>query len=191
MSKLNLKIPNRCDWVPLSKPIYLEYHDNEWGKPIKDDHKLFELMILEMFQAGLNWYIILKKRKAFKIAFDNFNPRKVAVFNEKKINQLLKNSMIIRNRLKIKSSINNANKFLEIQNEFDSFSNYIWNFTNNFPIINKWENSLEIPCESKLSESISKDLKKRGFQFFGPTITYSFMQAAGLINDHTINCEFK
>lgn len=191
MSKLNLKIPNRCDWVPLSKPIYLEYHDNEWGKPIKDDHKLFELMILEMFQAGLNWYIILKKRKAFKIAFDNFNPRKVAVFNEKKINQLLKNSMIIRNRLKIKSSINNANKFLEIQNEFDSFSNYIWNFTDNFPIINKWENSLEIPCESKLSESISKDLKKRGFQFFGPTITYSFMQAAGLINDHTINCAFK
>lgn len=191
MSKSNLKIPNRCDWVPLSKPIYLEYHDNEWGKPIKDDHKLFELMVLEMFQAGLNWYIILKKRKAFKIAFDNFNPRKVAVFNEKKINQLLKNSMIIRNRLKIKSSINNANKFLEIQNEFDSFSNYIWNFTDNFPIINKWGNSLEIPCESKLSESISKDLKKRGFQFFGPTITYSFMQAAGLINDHTINCAFK
>ena len=191
MSKLNLKIPNRCDWVPLSKPIYLEYHDNEWGKPIKDDHKLFELMILEMFQAGLNWYIILKKRKAFKIAFDNFNPKKVAVYNQKKINQLLNNSMIIRNRLKIKSSINNANKFLEIQNKFDSFSNYIWNFTDNFPIINKWENSLEIPCESKLSESISKDLKKRGFQFFGPTITYSFMQAAGLINDHTINCAFK
>ena len=191
MSKSNLKIPNRCDWVPLSKPIYLEYHDTEWGKPIKDDHKLFELMVLEMFQAGLNWYIILKKRKAFKIAFENFNPRKVAVFNEKKINQLLKNSMIIRNRLKIKSSINNANKFLEIQNEFDSFSNYIWNFTDNFPIINKWGNSLEIPCESKLSESISKDLKKRGFQFFGPTITYSFMQAAGLINDHTINCAFK
>tara|TARA_X000001036_G_scaffold157479_1_gene149527 strand:- start:3048 stop:3623 length:576 start_codon:yes stop_codon:yes gene_type:complete len=191
MSKLNLKIPNRCDWVPLTKPIYLEYHDNEWGKPIKDDHKLFELMILEMFQAGLNWYIILKKRKAFKIAFDNFNPKKVAVYNQKKINQLLNNSMIIRNRLKIKSSINNANKFLEIQNKFDSFSNYIWNFTDNFPIINKWENSLEIPCESKLSTSVSKDLKKRGFQFFGPTITYSFMQAAGLINDHTINCEFK
>ena len=129
MSKLNLKTPNRCDWVPLSKPIYLEYHDNEWGKPIKNDHELFELMVLEMFQAGLNWYIILKKRKAFKIAFDNFNPKKVAVFDQKKINQLLNNSMIIRNRLKIKSSINNANKFIKIQPK--SFSVFIF-FHQNF-----------------------------------------------------------
>ncbi len=191
MSKLNNIIPNRCDWVPLSKPIYLKYHDNEWGKPVKNDNELFELMILELFQAGLNWYIILQKRKDFKIAFENFIPKKVAFFNKKKIDQLLNNSKIIRNRLKIQSSINNAKRFLEVQNEFGSFSNYIWDFTNNYPIINTWKKSIDIPCESKLSRTISKDLKKRGFQFFGPTITYSFMQAAGLINDHTINCSFK
>ena len=191
MSKLNNITPNRCDWVPLFKPIYLKYHDNEWCKPVTNDNKLFELMILELFQAGLNWHIILQKRVDFKIAFENFDPKKVSIFNEKKIDQLLNNPKIIRNKLKIKSSINNSKRFLEVQNEFDSFSNYIWNFTNNHPIINKWKKSKDIPCESKLSETISRDLKKRGFQFFGPTITYSFMQAAGLINDHTINCSFK
>jgi len=191
MSKLDLRNSKRCEWVPLTKPLYIQYHDQEWGKPIKDDNLLFELMTLEMFQAGLNWYMILQKRNDFKIAFENFNPIKVSMFNKKKIGSLIKNPKIIRNKLKIRSSINNANKFLDIKNEFEFFSNYIWNFTNNIPINNKWETPLEIPCESQLSTLISKDLKKRGFQFFGPTITYSFMQAVGIVNDHIINCAYK
>ena len=191
MSKLDLINSKRCEWVPLTKPLYIQYHDQEWCKPVKDDNLLFELMTLEIFQAGLNWYMILQKRNDFKIAFENFNPEKVSMFNEKKIDSLIKNPKIIRNKLKIKSSINNANKFLDIKNEFEFFSNYIWKYTNGIPINNKWKNNLEIPCESELSNLISKDLKKRGFQFFGPTITYSFMQAVGLVNDHIVNCAYK
>ncbi|MFC2159619.1 DNA-3-methyladenine glycosylase I [Actinomycetota bacterium] len=178
----------RCNWVDPENKIYREYHDKEWGVPVHDDKKLFEMLILEGAQAGLSWEIVLKKRDNFKKAFDDFDPEKVARYNETKQNELLENKGIIRNRLKIKSAIQNAKVFLRIQNEFGSFDKYIWNFVNNKPIQNKFRSMMELPPKTELSDIISKDLKKRGMNFVGSTIIYAFMQAVGIVNDHEVSC---
>lgn len=178
----------RCPWVDLSKPEYLEYHDREWGVPIHDDRHLFEFLILEAFQAGLSWYTILKKRKNFRIAFDWFDPEKVARYDEAKIHELLSNPEIIRNRAKVHAAVNNAGRFLEVQEEFGSFGAYIWGFIDNKPIVNVLRKLEDYPSKSSQSETISKALQKRGFSFVGPTIVYAHMQATGMVNDHTIDC---
>ena len=177
----------RCQWCVGDK-LYQEYHDKEWGKPIYDDAILFEFIILESFQAGLSWITILKKRENFRNAFDNFNYKKIANYDEKKIAELMQNAGIIRSELKIKSAISNAKAFLKIQQEFGSFSKYIWNFTNGKPIVNHPKTVIDVPATTILSESISKDLKKRGFKFVGPTIVYAYMQAVGIVNDHVADC---
>ena len=177
----------RCQWCVGDK-LYQEYHDKEWGKPIYDDAILFEFIILESFQAGLSWITILKKRENFRNAFDNFNYKKIANYDEKKIAELMQNAGIIRSELKIKSAISNAKAFLKIQQEFGSFSKYIWNFTNGKPIVNHPKTVIDVPATTILSESISKDLKKRGFKFVGPTIIYAYMQAVGIVNDHVADC---
>ena len=177
----------RCQWCVGDK-LYQEYHDKEWGKPIYDDAILFEFIILESFQAGLSWITILKKRENFRNAFDNFNYKKIANYDEKKIAELMQNAGIIRSELKIKSAISNAKAFLKIQQEFGSFSKYIWNFTNGIPIVNHPKTAIDVPATTILSESISKDLKKRGFKFVGPTIVYAYMQAVGIVNDHVADC---
>ncbi|QQK08478.1 DNA-3-methyladenine glycosylase I [Miniphocaeibacter halophilus] len=176
-----------CDWAENSK-IEREYHDNEWGIPNHDDRYLFEMLILEGAQAGLSWSIILKKRNEYKKAFDNFEPSKVAKYDIKKKEELLKNKGIIRNRRKIESAINNAIRFLEVQEEFGTFDKYIWSFTNGKQVINQWTDTTSIPSSSDLSKSISKDLKKRGFTFVGEVIIYSYLQAIGIIDDHLIYC---
>jgi DNA-3-methyladenine glycosylase I len=168
--------------------IYIDYHDNEWGKPIYDDFQLFELLTLEGAQAGLSWITILKKREAYRQAFDNFNPYKVALYDDKKIAELLENKGIVRNRLKIHSTVNNAKLFIKIIEEYGSFSTFIWSYVDNKPIVGNWKSLYDIPITTLLSDKISKDLKKRGFKFVGSTIIYSFMQAAGLVNDHAHNC---
>jgi DNA-3-methyladenine glycosylase I len=165
-----------------------EYHDTEWGVPVHDDQLLFEFLILEGAQAGLSWNTILQKRENFKKAFDNFDYIKIAAYNEKKVEELLNNAGIIRNRLKIEAVIANANALLKVQKDFGSFSNYVWKFVNDTPITNKFNTLEEIPAKTEKSELISKALKKRGFKFVGPTIIYSFMQAVGMTNDHTTNC---
>ena len=177
----------RCKWC-LSDPIYIKYHDNEWGNPVYNDSKIFEYLLLETFQAGLSWITILKKRNAFRKAFDNFNYKKIAKYTDEKIKQLNKNNDIIRNKLKIKAAKNNAIAFIKIQKEFKSFSKYIWAFTKNKPIQNTFKSIKEIPSQTPLSNKISKDLKKRGFKFIGPIMIYSYMQAIGMVNDHTTNC---
>ncbi len=177
----------RCQWCVGDK-LYQEYHDKEWGKPIYDDAILFEFIILESFQAGLSWITILKKRENFRNAFDNFNYKKIANYDEKKIAELMQNAGIIRSELKIKSAISNAKAFLKIQQEFGSFSKYIWNFTNGKPIVNHPKTVIDVPAKTILSESISKDLKKREFKFVGPTIVYAYMQAVGIVNDHVADC---
>ena len=177
----------RCQWCVGDK-LYQEYHDKEWGKPIYDDAILFEFIILESFQAGLSWITILKKRENFRNAFDNFNYKKIANYDEKKIAELMQNAGIIRSELKIKSGISNAKAFLKIQQEFGSFSKYIWNFTNGKPIVNHPKTVIDVPATTILSEAISKDLKKRGFKFVGPTIVYAYMQAVGIVNDHVADC---
>jgi len=177
----------RCSWANYNE-LMKEYHDKEWCTPIHDDRILFEFLILEGAQAGLSWNTILKKRENFRKAFDNFDYKKIARYNEKKVEELLNDAGIIRNRLKIEAAIANANAFLKIQDEFGSFNNYIWKFVNDKPIINKFIASEELPAKTKQSELISKDLKKRGFKFVGPTIIYSFMQAVGMTNDHTTDC---
>jgi DNA-3-methyladenine glycosylase I len=171
----------RCEWAGTDP-------DNEWGVPLHDDNRLFELFILEGMQAGLSWITILKKRRHFRHAFDNFNPKKIAGYNNRKILQLLSNKNIIRNRLKIEAAVNNARAFLNIQKEFGCFDSYIWKFVNNRPVMNKWKTCKEIPSSTKTSVKMSKELNKKGFKFAGPTICYSFMQAAGMVNDHTTNC---
>lgn len=177
-------MPNkhRCKWVNLNNPLYVAYHDTEWGRPIFDDHRLFEMLILESFQAGLSWECVLNKREEFKKAFDNFDINKIINYDDKKIAQLLSNDKIIRNRLKINASINNAKIFMEIQKEFKSFSNYLWHWTNNKIIYETDKTS------SDLSDAISKDLKKRGMKFVGTTIIYSYLQAVGVINSHEKDC---
>lgn len=175
----------RCGWVDEKSEIYIKYHDFEWGVPKHDDRELFELLILEGFQAGLSWITVLKKRDAFKKAFDDFNLKKVSTYDENKICELLNNKEIIRSRSKIKSAVNNAKIFIEIQKEFGSFDNYIWSFTGGKIIKNKTD---QIPVSSELSDTISKDLKKRGMKYAGTVIIYSYLQAIGVVNDHETKC---
>lgn len=177
----------RCPWCEKDE-LYIKYHDEEWGVPVYDDQKHFEFLVLEAAQAGLSWHTILKRRENYRKAYDNFDPVKVAQYDEEKLNELLNNPGIIRNRRKIEASINNAQRFLEIQKEFGSFSNYLWGFVNNKTIKNEWNDISEIPANTELSSKISKDLKKRGFRFVGSTVIYSHLQAAGLINDHIKDC---
>ncbi len=179
---------HRCKWVQNAEKIYIKYHDEVWGTPMHKDQKLFEMLILEGAQAGLSWITVLKKQKNYRKAFDNFNPKKVAKYNDKKVQELLKNEGIIRNKLKINSAIRNAKVFLEIQKEFGSFDKYIWGFVNYIPINPRRQHISEIPSQTDISEKISKDLKKRGMNFIGPTIIYAYMQAIGMINDHEVNC---
>lgn len=179
---------NRCWWASENNPLYIEYHDKEWGEPTLDDRMLFEMLILEGAQAGLSWSTVLHKRENYKKAFDNFNVNKVALYDEKKEQELLSNAGIIRNKLKIKSAIRNAKVFIEIQNEFGSFNNYIWGFVKNKPIINEWNKPDDVPAKTELSDKISKDLKKRGMNFVGSTIIYAYMQSIGMVNDHLTSC---
>jgi len=176
-----------CEW-PVNDPLMIKYHDKEWGIPLHDDQKLFEFITLDAFQAGLSWSIVLKKRENFRDAFDNFNPNVIAEYSEKKIVELLNNDGIIRNKLKIRATIQNAKAFLDVQNEYSSFDKYIWQFVGGKPIINKWQKLSDLPASTKESDAMSKDLKKRGFNFVGTTICYAFMQAAGMVNDHVVNC---
>ena len=178
----------RCPWVDLSKPDYVEYHDKEWGVPVYDDRLLFEFLTLESAQAGLSWYTVLKKRGNYRIAFENFEPDKVAGFDKSKIEGLLQNPGIIRNRLKIEATVNNARKFLEVQAKYGSFSRYIWDFVGGKPKINDIRKLSDYPATSKESDALSKDLKKKGFKFLGPAICYAHMQATGMVNDHSLDC---
>lgn len=177
----------RCAWVG-QNPLMIKYHDTEWGVPLHNDRKLFEFLILDTFQAGLSWEIILKKREGFREAFKNFNPVQVAEFGAKEFNKLLNDKNIIRNKLKIEASINNAKKFLEIKKEFGSFDKYIWQFTEYDVIKNSHKKDSQIPPFVSQSEVMSKDLKNRGFKFVGPTICYAFMQGIGMVNDHLVTC---
>lgn len=178
----------RCKWVNLNNQLYIDYHDNEWGIPHYDDNYMFEFLILESFQAGLSWECVLNKRQAFKEAFDDFDYKKISKYDDDKIEELLKNPNIIRNKLKIKASINNAKIFMEIQKEYKSFSNYIWSFTENKVIKNVDDN---LKTSSELSDRVSKDLQKCGMKFVGTTIIYSYLQAVGIINDHELDCCFQ
>ena len=177
----------RCSWCE-KDDLYRDYHDNEWGKPVYDDDKLFEFLILETFQAGLSWFTILKKRENFRTAFDNFDYKKVAQYDEEKVQELLQDAGIIRNKLKVRGTISNAIAFMEVQKEFGSFSKYIWNFTDGKPIENNRKSLREVPSTTPLSDAISKDLKKRGFKFVGSTVVYAHMQATGMVNDHLVDC---
>lgn len=177
----------RCDWVDKSQ-IYMDYHDNEWGIPEHDDNKLFEIFILETMQAGLSWITILKKREAYREAFDNFDAYKIVHYDTKKIDELMQNTGIVRNRLKINSVISNAKLFIELTEKYGSFDQFIWSYVNHTPIIGNWETMQELPATTLISDKISKDLKKLGFKFVGSTTIYAFMQAAGLVNDHLTKC---
>ena len=177
----------RCEWAG-PDPIYIAYHDNEWGRPLHDDTKLFEMLILEGMQAGLAWITVLKKREAFREAFDGFDPHKVALYSDDKIEELMGNKGIIRHRGKISAAIGNAKAFISIQEEYGSFDRFIWEYVGNNPIINTANSLAELPASTPLSDQISKDLKKRGFKFVGSTIVYSFMQAVGMVDDHMVWC---
>jgi DNA-3-methyladenine glycosylase I len=177
----------RCPWGA-GDPLYIDYHDTEWGLPLHDDQRLFEMLVLEGAQAGLSWSTILKKRAAYRAAFDNFDPRKVARYDDARIAELLANPGIIRNKLKVNAAITNALAFLETQAEFGSFDTYIWSFVEGEPRINRWKQLSEIPAETDQSRAMSKDLKQRGFKFVGSTIVYAHMQATGLVNDHLVGC---
>ena len=177
----------RCGWVN-EDPLYIRYHDEEWGVPVHDDVKLFELLILEGAQAGLSWYTVLKKRERYREAFDGFDPVKVAAYDEDKIASLLADPGLIRNRLKIRSAVSNARAFLKVQREFGSFDAYIWRFVEGRPIVNRWTSLKQVPASTPQSDAMSKDLKKRGFSFVGTTICYAYMQAAGMVDDHTMDC---
>jgi DNA-3-methyladenine glycosylase I len=176
-----------CEW-PGDNKLMIEYHDTEWGTPVHDDRKLFELLMLDNAQAGLSWQTVLNKRENYRKAFDNFEPAKIARYNKRKIDSLLNNPGIIRNRLKIEAAVANARAVLEIQKEFGSFDAYIWQFVNGAPIRNRWKTLKQIPATSPESDAMSKALKKRGFKFVGSTICYAFMQSAGLVNDHLMHC---
>lgn len=178
---------NTCNW-PGNDPLMIEYHDNEWGVPLHDDRKLFEFMILDAFQAGLSWKTILHRREGFRAAFDDFDILKIAGYNEEKIQQLMQDTRIIRNQLKIRSTVTNANAFLKVQEEFGTFDKYIWQFTGGATIYNNWTELNQLPAKSAESDAMSKDLIKRGFKFVGSTICYAFMQAAGMVNDHLVYC---
>ncbi|MCK7589179.1 DNA-3-methyladenine glycosylase I [Subsaxibacter sp. CAU 1640] len=178
---------HRCGWC-LGDPIYEAYHDTEWGVPVKDDDTLFEFLILETFQAGLSWITILRKRDNFRKAFDEFDYKKIANYQQEKIDSLLEDAGIIRNKLKVNATVTNAKAFMEVQKEFGSFSNYIWGFVDGKPIKNALTNYKSAPPKTDLSDAISKDLKKRGFKFVGSTVIYAHMQATGMVNDHEVNC---
>lgn len=178
---------NRCAW-PNNNQLMVDYHDNEWGVPLHDDTKIFEFMVLDAFQAGLSWLTILKKRENFRKAFDNYDLIKIASYTEKDFNRLMNDAGIIRNRLKITATIENAKQYQKVQQEFGSFDAYIWQFTDGKTIINKWKTIKDIPAKTELSDRISKDLLKRGFKFVGSTIIYAFLQAMGIVNDHTTDC---
>jgi DNA-3-methyladenine glycosylase I len=177
----------RCGWAT-SDPLYVDYHDAEWGKPEHDDRILFEFLILEGAQAGLSWLTVLKKRENYRKAFDRFEARKIAKYDQQKIQTLLSNEGIIRNRLKIEATIQNAKSFLEAQKEFGSFDAYIWSFVGGKPIRNRWRTLSDVPARTERSDHLSKDLQRRGFRFVGSTICYAYMQACGLVNDHLITC---
>jgi DNA-3-methyladenine glycosylase I len=176
----------RCDWV--KEGIHQKYHDTEWGVPLHNDRKLFEFLLLDGAQAGLSWFTILKRRPAYRKVFDNFNPEKIAMYKKGDVNSILKDERIIRNRKKVESFVNNAKRFLEVKDEFGKFDDYIWGLVDNKTKVNKFKNWGQIPATSKTSELMSKDLKKRGFSFVGPTICYAFMQTVGMVNDHMITC---
>ncbi|MBD0830965.1 DNA-3-methyladenine glycosylase I [Aestuariibaculum sediminum] len=178
---------HKCGWC-VGDPLYEAYHDEEWGVPVYDDATLFEFLILETFQAGLSWITVLRKRENFRKAFDNFNYKTIALYKEDKINSLLEDSGIIRNKLKIKATVTNAQAFIKIQEEFGSFSQYIWKFVDGTPIKNKIQNYKNAPATTAISDQLSKDLKKRGFKFVGSTVMYAHMQATGMVNDHEVNC---
>jgi DNA-3-methyladenine glycosylase I len=180
-------MPTRCQWAG-NDPLYQKYHDEEWGVPLHDDQKLFEMLILEGAQAGLSWITILRKRENYRKAFLNFDPVKVAKFDSKKIEQLIQNEGIIRNRLKINAAVTNAKFFLEVKKEFGSFDEYLWRFVDGKPVQNRRRSIKEIPARTEISDALSKDLKKRGFKFVGSIICYAFMQAVGMVNDHTDSC---
>ncbi|MBF6607114.1 MAG: DNA-3-methyladenine glycosylase I [Flavobacterium sp.] len=177
----------RCKWC-VGDPLYEEYHDKEWGRPVRDDSVLFEFLILETFQAGLSWITILRKRENFRNAFRNFDYQKISGFDEEKITELMNDAGIIRNQLKIRAAVSNANAFIEVQKEFGSFSKYIWSFIDGIPVDNYPRTLADIPATSPLSDHVSKDLKKRGFKFVGSTVIYAHMQATGMINDHVADC---
>ncbi len=177
----------RCQWCE-KDDLYRNYHDEEWGKPVWDDDKLFEFLVLETFQAGLSWYTILSKRENFRKAFDNFDYKKIIGYKEEKIQDLMQNAGIIRNQLKIRATISNAQAFINVQKEFGSFSKYIWGFVDHKPIDNRFTAMNQVPATTPLSDEISKDLKKRGFKFVGSTVVYAHMQATGMVNDHFMNC---
>jgi DNA-3-methyladenine glycosylase I len=178
---------NRCEWCG-TDPLYVKYHDEEWGVPVHDDQKLFEMLILEGAQAGLSWITVLKKRDNYRKAFNDFDAVKISKYSEKKIEKLLMNPGIIRNRLKINSTVENAKAFLKIQKEFGSFDRYIWQFVGGKPIKNKFKTLSDLPAKTEISDAMSKDLMKRGFKFVGSTICYAFMQATGMVNDHVKDC---
>ena len=178
---------NRCGWVN-QDPLYIDYHDNEWGVPVYDDRMLFEYLNLEGAQAGLSWYTILKKRENYRKAFDNFDVKKIVLYDEQKMEELLHNEGIVRNKLKINSVITNAKAFLKVVEEFGSFNQYIWSFVDGKPINNHYKDLSEVPATTEISDRLSKDLKKRGFKFVGSTICYAFMQATGMVNDHVESC---
>jgi DNA-3-methyladenine glycosylase I len=177
----------RCNWCE-KNDLYRNYHDNEWGIPVTDDQKMFEFLLLETFQAGLSWYTILAKRENFRIAFDHFDYHLIAKYTPEKLEALLQNPGIIRNRLKIAASVTNAQAYIKVQEEFGTFCNYIWGFVHHQPIVNHWKNITEIPAKTKLSNTISNDLKKRGFKFVGSTVVYAHLQATGIVNDHLVGC---
>ena len=187
ISQKNMENKIRCGWC-LSSDLYKKYHDQEWGVPVYEDQKLFEFLILETFQAGLSWITILKKRENFRLAFDGFDHKKVANYTEDKIQELLQDSGIIRNQLKIRSAVSNAVAFMKVQDEFGSFSKYIWQFTDGKPIKNSRKTLKEVPATTPLSDEISKDLKKRGFKFVGSTVVYAHMQATRMVDDHLEDC---
>lgn len=178
----------RCEWVNGGNELYYDYHDKEWGVPVHDDRLLFEFLILEGAQAGLSWATVLNKREGYRKAFEHFDIEKVAKYNEKKIAQLLDNPEIVRNKLKVNSTVLNAHKVIEMQKEFGSFDAYIWQFTSGKTITNKWKTMQDVPVSTAESDAMSKDMKKRGFKFIGTTICYAFMQATGMVNDHTVDC---
>lgn len=177
----------RCPW-PGRDPLYLDYHDLEWGVPLRDDGALFELLVLESAQAGLSWITILRRREGYRRAFEGFDPRVVARYGEARVASLLEDTGIIRNRKKIESAVSNAGAFLRVQEAFGSFSSYLWDFVNGEPVVNNWEGMGSVPAKTPLSETISRDMKSRGFSFFGPVACYAFLQSAGLVNDHLVSC---
>lgn len=177
----------RCGWVN-EDPLYIDYHDHEWGVPVHDDRHLFEMLNLEGAQAGLSWYTILKKRESYREAFDGFDPQIIVNYDDNKLNELLQNPGIVRNRLKIASVVQNAKAFLKVQEEFGTFDSYIWGFVGGKPVNNRWTDMSQVPATTEISDAMSKDLKKRGFKFVGSTICYAYMQAVGMVNDHNQTC---